>query len=61
MNRPSETGQSGFRDTQTNTIVASDHRVMQGKPPLATDGWMSSVVSRRWQLIRYQKYGDPDF
>jgi arylsulfatase A-like enzyme len=42
---------------QTNTIVAAD-RAMQGKIPLATDGWMSSVVSPQWQLIRHEKYGD---
>jgi hypothetical protein len=42
---------------QTNTIVAAD-RAMQGKIPLATDGWMSSVVSQQWQLIRHEKYGD---
>jgi arylsulfatase A-like enzyme len=42
---------------QTNTIVAAD-RAMQGKLPLATDGWMSSVVSPQWQLIRHEKYGD---
>lgn len=42
---------------QTNTIVAAD-RAMQGKVPIATDGWMSSVVSPQWQLIRHEKYGD---
>jgi arylsulfatase A-like enzyme len=42
---------------QTSTIVAAD-RAMQGKVPLATDGWMRSVVSPQWQLIRHQKYGD---
>jgi hypothetical protein len=42
---------------QTNTIVAAD-RAMQGKIPLATDGWMSSVVSQQWQLIRHERYGD---
>ena len=42
---------------QTNTIVPAD-RAMQGKIPLATDGWMSSVVSSQWQLIRHEKYGD---
>ena len=42
---------------QTNTIVAAD-RAMQGKIPIATDGWMSSVVSPQWQLIRHQKDGD---
>jgi len=42
---------------QTNTIVAAD-RAMQGKIPLATDGWMISVVSPQWQVIRHEKYGD---
>ena len=42
---------------QTNTIVAAD-RAMQGKIPMATDGWMKSVVSPQWQLIRHQKFGD---
>ena len=42
---------------QTNTIVAAD-RAMQGKIPLATDGWMTSVFSPQWQLIRHEKYGD---
>jgi arylsulfatase A-like enzyme len=42
---------------QTDTIVAAD-RAMQGKIPLATDGWMSSVVSPQWHLIRHQKHGD---
>jgi arylsulfatase A-like enzyme len=45
---------------QTNTIVAADH-AMQGKIPLATDGWMSSVVSPQWQLTRHEKYGDQIF
>ena len=42
---------------QTSTIVAAD-RAMQGKIPLATDGWMNSVVSPQWQLIRHEKYAD---
>jgi arylsulfatase A-like enzyme len=42
---------------QTNTIVKED-RVMQGKAPLATDGWMRSVISGEWQLISHEKYGD---
>jgi arylsulfatase A-like enzyme len=42
---------------ETNTIVKED-RVMQGKEPLATDGWMRSLVSSRWQLITHEKYGD---
>ena len=42
---------------QTNTIVKED-RLMQGKEPLATDGWMRSVVSGHWQLILHQKYGE---
>jgi arylsulfatase A-like enzyme len=41
---------------QTNTIVAAD-RAMQGKIPIATDGWMESVISPRWQLIAHEKYG----
>ncbi|HET8823738.1 MAG TPA: sulfatase [Terriglobales bacterium] len=42
---------------QTNTIVKQD-RVMQGKEPLATDGWMRSLVTAPWQLISHEKYGD---
>jgi arylsulfatase A-like enzyme len=42
---------------QTNTIVAAD-RAMQGKIPIATDGWMRSAVSPQWQLIRHQKDGE---
>jgi len=41
---------------ETNTIVKED-RLMQAKEPLATDGWMKSVVSGRWQLIIHEKYG----
>jgi arylsulfatase A-like enzyme len=41
---------------QTNTIVAAD-RKMQGKIPVATDGWMLSVVSPDWHLIIHQKDG----
>ena len=42
---------------QTNTIVAAD-RAMQGKIPIAADGWMKSAVSPEWQLIRHEKYAD---
>ena len=42
---------------QTNTIVSAD-RVMQGKEPLATDGWMESVITPQWQLITHEKDGD---
>jgi arylsulfatase A-like enzyme len=42
---------------QTNTIVAADRR-MQGRIPLATDGWMKSVVSPRWHLITHEELGD---
>jgi arylsulfatase A-like enzyme len=42
---------------KTDTIVAAD-RAMQGKIPIATDGWMTSVVSPQWELIRHEKYGD---
>jgi hypothetical protein len=45
---------------QTNTIVAAD-RAIQGKIPIATDGWMKSVVSPQWQLIRHERYGDQIF
>lgn len=41
---------------QTNTIVSAD-RALQGKIPIATDGWMKSVVSDRWQLILHEKLG----
>ena len=40
---------------QTNTIVTAD-RVVQGKIPIATDGWMKSVVSQRWHLIVHEKF-----
>jgi arylsulfatase A-like enzyme len=42
---------------QTNTIVAAD-RAMQGKIPIADDGWMTSVISPQWQLIRHEKLGN---
>jgi arylsulfatase A-like enzyme len=42
---------------QTDAIVAAD-RAMQGKIPLATDGWMTSILSPQWQLIHHQKYGE---
>jgi hypothetical protein len=42
---------------KTDTIVSAD-RAMQGKIPIATDGWMKSVVSPQWELIRHEKYGD---
>jgi len=42
---------------QTNTIVSAD-RTMQGKIPIATDGWMKSVISPEWQLIVHQKLGN---
>ncbi len=42
---------------QTNTIVKAD-RAMQGKEPLATDGWMKSVITERWHLITHEKDGD---
>ncbi len=40
---------------QTNTIVPAD-RAMQGKIPIATDGWMKSLISPQWQLIVHEKY-----
>ena len=41
---------------QTNTIVAAD-RAMQGKIPIATDGWMESALSLQWHLIVHEKLG----
>jgi arylsulfatase A-like enzyme len=41
----------------TNTIVAVD-RAMQGKIPIATDGWMKSVVSPRWHFIVHETRGE---
>lgn len=41
---------------QTDTIVSAD-RAMQGKIPIATDGWMKSVISPQWQLIVHEKLG----
>jgi arylsulfatase A-like enzyme len=29
---------------------------MQGQIPLATDGWMNSVISPRWQMIEHEKH-----
>ena len=42
---------------QTNTIVKAD-RAMEGKEPLATNGWMKSIISERWHLIMHEKDGD---
>jgi arylsulfatase A-like enzyme len=42
---------------QTNTIVKAD-RAMEGKEPLATNGWMKSIVSEHWHLIMHEKDGD---
>jgi arylsulfatase A-like enzyme len=41
---------------QTNTIVSAD-RAMQGKIPIATDGWMKSLITPEWQLIIHEKHG----
>jgi len=42
---------------QTDIIVPAD-RVVEGKIPIATNGWMRSLVTPRWHLIRHQKFGD---
>jgi arylsulfatase A-like enzyme len=41
---------------QTDTIVPAD-RAMQGKIPIATDGWMVSVITPEWQWILHEKHG----
>jgi hypothetical protein len=42
---------------QTDIIVPAD-RVVEGKIPIATNGWMRSLVTPRWHLTRHQKFGD---
>jgi len=42
---------------QTNTIVAAD-RAVGDKVPIATDGWMKSVVSPQWHVIVHEKLGN---
>jgi arylsulfatase A-like enzyme len=41
---------------KTDIIVPAD-RVVEGKIPIATNGWMRSVVTRRWHLIAHEKFG----
>jgi arylsulfatase A-like enzyme len=41
---------------QTDTIVPAD-RVVEGKIPIATNGWMRSLVTPRWHLITHEKFG----
>ena len=41
---------------QTDIIVPAD-RVVEGKIPIATNGWMRSLVTPRWQLITHEKFG----
>lgn len=41
---------------QTDIIVPAD-RVVEGKIPIATNGWMRSVVTPRWHLITHEKFG----
>jgi len=42
---------------QTDIIVAAD-RVVEGKIPIATNGWMRSMVTPRWHLITHEKLGN---
>ncbi len=42
---------------QTDIIAPAD-RVVEGKIPIATNGWMKSLVTPRWHLIRHQEFGD---
>jgi arylsulfatase A-like enzyme len=41
---------------QTDIIVPAD-RVVEGKIPIATNGWMRSLVTPRWHLITHEKFG----
>jgi arylsulfatase A-like enzyme len=41
---------------KTDIIVPPD-RALEGKIPIATNGWMRSVVSPRWHLIEHEKFG----
>jgi arylsulfatase A-like enzyme len=41
---------------KTDIIVPAD-RVVEGKIPIATNGWMKSIVTPRWHLITHEKYG----
>jgi len=41
---------------QTDIIVPAD-RVVEGKIPIATNGWMRSLVMPRWHLITHEKFG----
>jgi arylsulfatase A-like enzyme len=42
---------------QTDIIVPAD-RVVEGKVPIATNGWMRSLVTPRWHLITHEKFGN---
>src|SRR5256885_2865000 len=41
---------------KTDIIVPADRRV-EGKIPIATNGWMRSLVTPRWHLITHEKFG----
>jgi arylsulfatase A-like enzyme len=41
---------------KTDIIVPTDRRV-EGKIPIATNGWMRSLVTPRWHLITHEKFG----
>jgi arylsulfatase A-like enzyme len=41
---------------KTDIIVPAD-RVVEGKIPIATNGWMRSLVTPRWHLITHEKFG----
>ena len=41
---------------QTDIIVPAD-RVVEGKIPIATNGWMKSLAAPRWHLITHEKFG----
>ncbi|PYX18062.1 MAG: hypothetical protein DMG84_01320 [Acidobacteria bacterium] len=41
---------------QTDITVPAD-RAVEGKIPIATNGWMRSLVAPRWHLITHEKFG----
>lgn len=42
---------------RTDTIVPAD-RAVEGKVPIATNGWMKAVVTPRWHWIVHEKLGN---
>jgi arylsulfatase A-like enzyme len=42
---------------RTDTIVPAD-RAVEGKVPIATNGWMKAVITSRWHWIVHEKLGN---